>query len=307
MDTILVPLDGSDLSASALPYAGFFGKLLGAKIHLVHVVTEGDEQDFVIERERLAKIETPAGTIEATGKQALLQHAAAYLEQQAAQLREQNLAVETTVEVGKPAQAIVADTTHDGAGMIVMATHGRGSIGRWLVGSVAHKLLRLTDIPILAVRGPAPEQPALRRIVVPLDGSPLAREALPMALDMAKRGGATLILLTVLAPWTGLDPTIQPPPDEGKLNELRERLLHELDDAMTNYRDVPVTTVIGTGFVGDTICREAERQEADLIVMSAHGHSGLRRFALGSVTDKVLHGTRVPTLVIHSSETKTSH
>jgi nucleotide-binding universal stress UspA family protein len=160
--------------------------------------------------------------------------------------------------------------------------------------------MRLTTIPLLAVRGPAPERPALRRIMVPLDGSALAREALPLALDLARRTGATLVLLTVLTPRVLLDPSIAAEPSPTAMESLREQMLHELDALAAECRDVQITTVIGEGLVGEMICREAEYHVADLIVMTSHGESGLRHFALGSVTDKVLRGTQVPVLVLHS-------
>ncbi|NTU80938.1 MAG: universal stress protein [Chloroflexales bacterium] len=300
MDTILVPLDGSELSALALPYAGLFGPLLGAEICLIHIVTEGDRQDFVIEREHLSKISTPAGPVSADETEAIQLYTKAYLEKQAEQLRAQGARVRTEVAFGSPAQAIIAAADRCTATMIVMATHGRGGIGQWLVGSVAHKVMRLTPLPVLAIRGLAPERLALRRIVVPLDGSPLARAALPIALDLARRSGATLLLLTVLTPQIGVDPSLVRPSGPIDMRVLREQLVSELDGIATEYGDVPITTVVSEGLVGDTICREAEQHAADLIVMTSHGYSGWRRLTLGSVTDKVLHGTQVPVLVMHS-------
>lgn len=307
MNTILVPLDGSELSALALPYAGMVGKLLGADLRLLHVVTEGDRQDFVIERERIAKIDTAEGRISPSAPEALSEHAERYLAGEAERLRAEGVRVQFEVAVGEVAQAIVDAAERCEASMIAMATHGRGSIGRLLVGSVAHKVMRLTSLPVLAIRGPAPEQPALRRIMVPLDGSTLAREALPMALDLARRSGATLILVTVLAPQVELDPSLRPPPGASAMEALREQLFHELDTLVADCRDVQITTVIGEGMAADTICREAERHAVDLIVMTSHGHSGLRHFAMGSVTDKVLHSTQVPVLIVHAGTAAAKH
>ncbi len=298
MERILVPLDGSDLSELALPYVSFYGKLLRADVCLLHVITEGDQQDFVIERERISRINTPAGPIAVDAKQALEQHSAAYLAEQAEPLRAQGLNVQTEVRFGVPATGIIAAAEHGANTRIIMATHGRGSLGRWLVGSVAHNVLRETTLPLLAIRGPSPEPLALRRIMVPLDGSVQAREALAPALDLAHRTGAALVLLTVMPPQLALDSSITPPVDERTLDELRERLIHELDDLAIESHGVPVTTVIGEGIIGDTVSREAERQGVDLVVMTTHASGGRHFFALGGVTDKVLHSTRVPVLII---------
>lgn len=301
MERILVPLDGSDLSELALPYVSFYGKLLKADICLLHVITEGDEQDFVIERERISRINTPAGPIATDARQALEQHSAAYLAEQAEPLRAQGLRVQTEVGFGVPAAAIMTAAEHGANTRIIMATHGRGSLGRWLVGSVAHKVLRQTTLPLLAIREPAPEPLTLRRIMVPLDGSAQARDALVPALDLAYRAGAALVLLTVLPPRLALDPSIMPPVNQRTIDELRDRLIHEMDDLALESRGVPITTVVSEGLVGDTVCREAERQDIDLIVMTTHASGGRHLSALGSVTDKVLHSTRVPILIIANS------
>jgi nucleotide-binding universal stress UspA family protein len=292
MGTILVPLDGSDLSAQALPYASTFGKLLSAEVRLLHVLTASDELDFVTERERLRPSEVSAGVQQAHA------YAAAYLEEQAVPLRQQGLSVQTEVVVGSPHQIIVEAADQCDATLVVMATHGRGSVGRLLVGSVAHKVLRLTKHPLLAIRGASPQPPELGRILVPLDGSSHAREALPMALNLAKRSGAGLVLLTVLPARYGLHPALLPPPTEGELHEERERLLAGLSDIIPERPGVKITTTIGEGFVEQAICREADAQKVDLIVMTSHGYTGPRGFASGSVTDKVLHGTSVPTLIV---------
>lgn len=292
MDTILVPLDGSELSARALPYAGYLGGLLSAEVRLLHVVRAVEEQDFIPGHERRRPAEPSAWTLQVRA------HAAAYLEEQAEPLRAEALAVETEVMLGQPHQAIVEAAERRDATLIVMATHGRGSVGRWLVGSVAHKVLRLTRRPLLAVRGPAPRAPELRRILVPLDGSGLAREAIPMALNLAERSGATVVLLTVLPPRYGLDPAVLPPPTEDERRELRERLRAELDGLAAECPHVRVVTALREGFVGQTICHAAEAQLADLIVLTTHGYSGPRGLELGSVTDKVLHSCSAPALIV---------
>ena len=114
-----------------------------------------------------------------------------------------------------------------------------------------------------------------------------------MALDLAQRTGATLMLLSVLTPQHGIDNT-------AAKGTLREQMLHELGALVADCRDLSIITMVGEGHVGDSICHEAAQHAADLIVMTSHGQSGLHHFALGSVTDKVLHGTQVPVLVMHS-------
>jgi nucleotide-binding universal stress UspA family protein len=298
MDSILVPLDGSERSEYALPYARFLSALLPAELRLLHVVTEGERHDFVVRREQLHEIYLPYHSVEANSTSSLRRHAEAYLNSKLPALRGQGLLAHTEVVFGAPAEAIAMAAERAGTAMIVMATHGRGNIGRWLIGSVAHSVLRQAAVPVLAIRGPAAHWPTLRRIIVPLDGSVQARAALPLAIDLARRSHATLVLLMVLATRTGLAVNGVLADRHAQRNTLREQMFYELGQLTADCPDVQITSALGEGFVGETIGHEAARHEADLIVMTAHGDSGPRRLSLGSVTDKVLRCSPAPVLVI---------
>lgn len=300
MDTIIVPLDGSELSEQALPYATLFGKLLGADLCLLHVITEGEQHEFIARREQLRELYLPYRQTEPDAGPTIRHHDESYLAGKLSALHGAGIEARTEVVFGVPADAIVAAAERSGASMIVMSTHGRGSVGRWLVGSVAHKVIRMASCPVLAVRGPARNGLALRRILVPLDGSALAREAMPMASELARRTGATLVLLMVLAPLFGLDPSITRATADSQGYTVRERMLVELERIAAEYHDIPTVTAIAEGFVAETICREAVRHEADLIVMTAQGQGGRRRLGLGSVTERVLHDTKLPVLITRS-------
>ncbi len=295
MDRLLVPLDGSERSEQALPYAALFARLLDVDICLLHVVTEGEQQSFAARQEALRDLYLPHW-LPGPDTDALRRYDEAYLARQARQLRAAGVNVSTELTFGDPTEVIVRASGQPDVAMVVMATHGRGGVGRLLLGSVANKVLRLSACPLLAVREPPRRPLALRRILVPLDGSELAREALPVAADLARRSGASLVLLTVLTPLFGLDASLLAPA-ELQLRTVRERALAELHRVALEYNDLEVVPVIAEGFAGATICQEAERREADLIVMAAHGQGGPIRFGLGSVTDKVLHAASVPILV----------
>ena len=298
METILVPLDGSERSEHALPFARFLASLLPAELLLLHVVTEDERHSFVTRREQLREIYLPYRAIEVNSTLSMRHHAEAYLESWLPALRAQGLAAQTVVRFGAPTEAIIETAEQTDADMIVMATHGRGNVGRWLIGSVAHNVLRQAAVPVMAVRGPITHWPSLRRIMVPLDGSSHARAALPLAIDLARRTHATLLLLMVLPTRTGLDIHATLSSGEAECRQLREQMFHELSQLTVECPDVQITSTLGEGFIGETIGREAEHHEADLIVMTSHGGSGPHRFRLGSVTDKVLRCSPVPILVI---------
>lgn len=297
MATVLLPLDGSEHSEHALPYVRLMGKLLGAEVHLLHVVTPDEHERFAARREQLRRVYTPLNVPAAGLEPALLTHDEAYLRQILQRMQAAGVAARCEVVAGAPAEAIVEAAERCDADLIVMATHGRGGLGRRLLGSVAHTLLRSTRRPLLVVRAPA-RRPAIGRILVPLDGSQRAREALPVAIDLARRAGADLVLLTVLAPHFGLDPVVMPPLQARDLAAVREGRQAELAALAAEIPGLAVTPVVVEGLAAATICREAAARDVDLIVMASHGHGGRHLFGLGSAADGVIHGAHAPVLVV---------
>jgi nucleotide-binding universal stress UspA family protein len=118
--------------------------------------------------------------------------------------------------------------------MIAMATHGYSGLKRWALGSVTDKVVHATSTPVFIARGAAPERaPALKRILVPLDSSALARQALPLATQLARSARAELLLLQAVAPtieaYPGFPPRGQPIPQLAEVLEaLRDQAMGEL-------------------------------------------------------------------------------
>jgi nucleotide-binding universal stress UspA family protein len=219
------------------------------------------------------------------------------------------LGVETSFEVrlGAPAEIVVEAAEQKHAALIAMATHGYSGIKRWALGSVTHRVVHAANVPVYVARGS--EQPpigerALKRILVSLDGSALARQALPLAAELAASTHAELILLTVHAPplGEGLEEISSYPRSGELLAALRARMLDELGSLADDLhrQQVLVTPVAVEGFPAEAIIDEAARRQVDLIVMATHGYSGIKRWALGSVADKVLHATPTPLLLVHA-------
>src|SRR5205814_2318723 len=177
---------------------------------------------------------------------------------------------------------------------------------RWALGSIADKVVHATDNPIFLVRGE--EQPPTRarareRVMVPLDGSALARQALPFATELAMRTHAELIVLTALTPPIGEIPSSTPfLLNDDTLAAARDRVMQEVGSVADELRrqDIPVTPLAVIDFPAEAIIDEAVRQHADLIVMATHGYGGLKRWALGSVADKVLHAATTPLVLVRA-------
>lgn len=137
------------------------------------------------------------------------------------------------------------------------------------------------------------------RILVALDGSPLAEQALPHAIAHAERFEAELVLLRVLEPLrlrSGLSPVAIE-----RTEERTRRLVQEYLESITarvEEQGVPVRAVTVEGRSHQEIIRFAESNQIDLIVISSRGASGLSRWLMGSVADRVVRGARMPVLLV---------
>jgi nucleotide-binding universal stress UspA family protein len=228
----------------------------------------------------------------------------AYIDSQRERLCNAGYSVTSHVLDGDAAGCIVelAETVH--AELIAMTTHGRSGFVSWALGSVAERVVQGANIPVLLMRqemenGASP----LRRILVPLDGSALAEQALPIAQRLARSTGAQLLLLQVLQ----------------ELDAGSKRMLFaneaEADAAIAGWRAdaeeyiqkiagepamdgvvAVARTAVGAPekVLGATIVDE----DIDLVVMSTHGRTGLSRWYYGSIANKVLHSASCPLLLI---------
>src|SRR5581483_1003694 len=133
--SIVLPLDGSDLAARALPFASYLARALPAKLLLV----------------RATLAHALPGVAPGPAQLAATDHAEVELDAMAAQLRAQGLAAEPHVYYDEAPAAIADAAQRHQAGLIVMSTHGRGGLGRWVFGSVADAVLRTAEVPVLLV------------------------------------------------------------------------------------------------------------------------------------------------------------
>jgi len=315
MKTILVPLDGSALAEQALPYVRTLATLLGARVRLLYVIVDDPHEGLMAEG-----IAATYGVVDPLATQherkhqslmTLIQHAEGYLDSHAGLLRCQGIDVEIDVRCGPAADVIVEASEGLGISMIAMASHGYSGLKRWALGSVTDRVVHAAAMPVFVVRGTrsAPTEPIqFKRVMVPLDGSPLAAQALPLAADLAERARAELLLMQAIEVSIEAYPSIAPlgRPDlmpSEILLQLRERAGEQLEQQAIMLRDrsLAATTRVVNGHAAESIIDQAEQQSADLIVMATHGYSGLKRWAIGSVTDKVLHAATTPLLLVRAN------
>jgi nucleotide-binding universal stress UspA family protein len=315
MNTIIVPLDGSPLANQIVPYVRTLARHYDATICLLFAVSEVQRRQFFAEHPDVIwnTDEAPLEGLEHEPDErmfdALREHAVQHLDPIAEDLRAAGLEVETEVTFGWPATCIVEFAARRDAALIAMVTHGYSGMRRWALGSVTDKVVHASRVPVFVVRGsehPVADAPlALRRILVPLDGSDFSRQAFPVATDLATRTGAALHLVQAAAPgheYPALVRSILPGnKQESPTQQAVEWAEQQISAAADELRQsgYTVSAHASGGYPAEVIIEEANAQQCDLIVMATHGYSGIQRWSLGSVADKVLHATTTPLLLVH--------
>ena len=287
---ILIPLDGSELAEGALAYGVAFAKALGERVVLI-TAWEGTETELASGFPAMAmEIEQKASDFYTT-----------YLEGIRDRIGD-GVHVETHVVTGDAAEQVLkaADTVQ--ARLLVIATHGRSGIGRWVYGSTASRLMRESRIPVVAV-GPhalqrSNAEVAVNHLMVPLDGSPLSEAALPVAqaLAAALKGRISLVRAVRWAVQTypySLPDAYIPQVDQ----ELEAGAKAYLQNQEAAVKAAPVDAFVVRGAVADGLLDVVEKQAVDLVVMTTHARRGLARAALGSTADRMLQG-KAPVLLV---------
>jgi nucleotide-binding universal stress UspA family protein len=233
-----------------------------------------------------------------------LSEARAYLDRLTRSLGEEGFDIGSEVLTGSPPASILDYAQKIRADMIAMSTHGRSGIGRWVYGSVADRVLCASPCPVLLTRSGVSttyEANCIERVLVPLDGSPVAESVLPYASAIARAFGAELILLRV----THGPSTVYPLPEsipvlaaQAESNE-HEARAYLLKSRMKLERDgLRVRLMTIQPPVAEAILDVAREEQVSLIAMTTHGRSGVRRWIYGSVAERVLHGAATPILLV---------
>ena len=288
---ILVPLDGSDLSESALPYARQLAKALNTVVDLVYAVPTnlGDEIPEHI-------------TIEA------MQDGETYL-QRIADTLPKELRPRYQVKMGHPAEVIVDEAELQEETLVVMATHGYDGLKRLMLGSIAHKVVQVAETPVLLIpvgaKSPEGGPVELSRAIVPLDGSPLAEHILPTVIELCKALDMELILTRAY------NPTF--PGSSIRMHDI-SKIVHDAADSYIKEKAAELTKLCGKdveykvlrGIPAEQITDFALQTPNSMTAMCTHGRHGPGRWLLGSVTDAVIRCSQEPVLVVRGPRTATS-
>jgi nucleotide-binding universal stress UspA family protein len=290
--TIMVPLDGSPLAEQALPVATDLAARAGSKVRLV-----------LVHRVPSAPINPASAHLFTAIELASRKSERAYLRAVQARLREQGVRLSTAATLTGPVGLALAEHVRElRTDLVVMATHGRGGVRRAWLGSVADYLVRHLEVPVLLVRASEGTQRG-GRILVALDGSALAEQALETATAMARFRDAEVSLIQVVAPVLEVPDQMLAMPtsyDQVLTGECRDQAQDYLDDLAERLRadGLRATAVAVVGWsVADTLLEAASAADVTMIVIATHGRGGLKRLALGSVADKLVRAAEVPVLV----------
>lgn len=295
---ILVPLDGSKTAEAVLPYARLLAGDLNIPVELLTVVDVVDigthiPSEHFMDLDRLIQDQ-------------VVQHEE-YLNNVAQSFR--STKVNCTVQKGIAGGSIINQAGADKGTLIAMATHGRSGFRRWLLGSIAEKVLRAANNPLLLVRAQdkavTDGKVALDSAIVPLDGSELAESILPPVIDLVK---ATRLALRIMRCYSVAD-MVSSYEDYGVgLEALRTRSKNEatryLDAKEKELKTLGLSEVVSftsEGEPAEAIIDAAKRAPNSLIAMCTHGRSGVSRWMLGSVTEKVVRHSGNPVLVLRAT------
>jgi nucleotide-binding universal stress UspA family protein len=297
---ILVPLDGSRLAEQSLPYAMTLGRSLPAELVLLCAVSVPSDVQEALEKAGL----TPDALMEE-----LEIKASEYLEAMSHLLAKNGLSFSRAVLRQLAADAIVEYAGQGKIQLIVMASHGDTGIARWTHGTVAERVLQSAPVPVLLVRAneeptqALPEPRPCRRMLVPLDGSKLAEQVLPAVIPIASALGCKVTLFRVPADYSAGPITGRwHVPQNRRFETAGQNARAYLEHVARHIREqgVKVSTATRVGPVARSIIDYAEAQDVDLIAMCTHGRTGIARWALGSVADRVLRAGDKPILLVRA-------
>jgi len=281
---VLIPLDGSPLSERAISHAILLARGLDAPITLLSVVEPDQNRD---EHWFSDYLKIKVQEIETGGDQA-----------------------EYQVKIGNVADEILNMAEEEKASLVVMSTHGRSGVSRWQLGSITHKVVLESYVPLLLIKtGAISETTDIERhreILVAVDGSVSSEAIIPCACRFAHALQKDVILFCVnestelgrhvrpelIAQWgTGYQKAIRR--TQTGIQDYLDTLKSELESQQIN---VCTRTVLGDA--AGEIINYAEANDVCLIAITTQGYSGFSQHSLGSVASEVVHGTSKPLLIV---------
>jgi len=296
---ILAPVDFSQSSMAALEEAIALSKYFGAELHLIHVY---EPEHSFIESSALP-ILLPAHNV----REKLQRHLRKVANDRGIESNHGHL---HTLE-GSPFEQICSAAANLKIDLIVISTRGNTGLKHLVLGSTAERVVRNSPCPVLVLRpnnvglwrnkNITGDSPALKTIVVPVDFSDCSMEGLTYAKKIAAEFGATLVLLhsVYLQYYVSSDEYARY--DFPEVMRETEALAREhMEELVRALREegFKIEPALEIGHAGQQICDRSDDRNADLIVTSTHGHTGLKHVMLGSTAEFVVRHAKCPVLVV---------
>jgi nucleotide-binding universal stress UspA family protein len=296
LDKILVPLDESTLAECTLPHVATIARVFDSQVTLLHVLERNDAQ----EQAQIDPLDWHLRKVEAQ----------TYLDGLAERWRKLGLPVESLVLEGPAADRVIEHAYEQAFDLIALSSHGRSGLSGWNVSSVVQKVIHRAHKSILLVRayqldedcnGMQPTVAHYRRILAPLDGSQRAESVLPLAIRLAREHEAEFVVAHVVARPEMLQRT----PLTTEDNELVERLIERNRTEAIRYFEQLQSRLPAASqtrlHIGDNVASAlhhlVERDEIDLVMLSAHGYSGDSQRPYGGVVTSLITYGATPLLI----------
>jgi nucleotide-binding universal stress UspA family protein len=309
---ILVPLDGSSRAEQALPLAAHLARWYHSHIVLLRSV----EVMTIYSMQTLGMMEKIQALEEQAARKYLAQiKDATVLEQ---------IPTSTELYVGNAASAILQATARQNIDLIVLCSHGYTGFKHWMLGSVAQKVVRSSSVPILLQRDEHPlpfglhteEHPTFQTCIA-LDGSQQAEAAIPPAISItaacAPPQQGEVRLLRIVVPLLAVDEEafkeLYHIDLQTSLNQQAQTYLQEVATRLepeATRQGIKITGSVKTSTdIAQEVIQYAEQgtsiqhPASQLLALTTHGRSGLERWILGSIAERILSQTRLPLLIVH--------
>ena len=277
---ILVPLDGSELAEQALPQVIMIAKRFNSEAILLTTFVPGD------------RLEHPLKS---------------YMEEKAEELKSAGIKASSIFVQGDAATEIINFAEKNDVDLIVLTTHGCTGDRCWPLGSISNKVLQRSHTPTLLIRPGQPEtataEKDLQRVLISLDGSPVAEGIIPYVESLIKGTDSEVVLLMIIEPITL--PHMATYRDH---EEYQEKLMSHAEKEAKNYlskmegalrdKGIKVSSALLRGKPNQAILKYAEDNSISLIALTTHGYSGISKWVYGSVASHVIEGSSKPVLLV---------
>jgi nucleotide-binding universal stress UspA family protein len=277
---ILLPLDGSSLAERVLPHAIAMSKAFNSQVTLLRVIHKGSEEDT-------------NNIVNPMAWQMRKSEAEAYL--YSVQNRLEDVEVDSKIRImeGNPAQQIIEFARNEAVDLIILSSHGSSGVSAWNINSTVQKVLLRAFMPVMIIRAYIEEYDSLlglkyERLFLPLDGSKRAECILPLAKSISEAQDSKVFLTHIIE--TPTLPSQMPLQDDVKniVDQLIEIKFNEASSYINEVKDQfnpnRVEVIIeGSEKPSIAMHNVIDREQIDLVLLSAHGYSGESRWPYGSI------------------------